>query len=610
MKIELLSPAKNLAYGREAINHGADAVYIGAPSYGARAAATNTIEDIENLVQYAHLYGCKVFTTVNTLLFDSELESAVAMIHRLYESGVDALIIQDLGLLECDLPPIELHASTQCHNNTVDRVKFMESIGMKRVILARETTLEQMKVIRNATHVDLEAFVHGALCVSYSGQCYLSQYLSQRSGNRGECSQPCRGRYDLLDGEGREILSNRHFLSLKDLNAAQHIRAMIDAGISSFKIEGRLKDMSYLKNITSYYRKQLDAYMDGHEPSSSGKTIISFNPDPFRTFNRGYTDYFLERRQPMASLMTQKSIGKQVGRVLSVDSKCFTVDGDEVFARGDGLCFFDDTNTLQGFLINEVRGKRLTPNRMPDLRPGTVLWRNHDHRFENILQGHTSERRIDVVLTFNSTQYGFSLAIRDSDGLEAVSQLKCEKNNSNNPSRTAVQIKEQLSKLGNTPFHAVNITDKTHGAYFLTPATLNSMRREAVDALINLRIEHFTIQPSPIIEKNPTLFPERELDYRANVVNEKACRFYQRHGAVVVERGVEQTHDYSGKALMTSKYCIRFELGCCKKGKDKGFVNSSVSIAPNTSLMLRNNNRLLKLEFDCDKCLMYVKPVN
>ena len=305
MTLELLAPAKNLEYGREAVNHGADALYIGAPAFGARAAATNTIEDIDQLVRYAHLYGSKVFATVNTLLFDDEIESAVQMIYRLYDFGVDALIIQDMGLLECDLPPIELHASTQCHNATIERVKFMERVGFKRVILARETSIEQMRAIRKDTTVDLEAFVHGALCVCYSGQCYMSQYLNSRSGNRGCCSQPCRSAYDLYDGNGRQLIKDRHLLSLKDFDASQQLGDMIYAGITSFKIEGRLKDLSYVKNVTAYYRQLLDSMMSGHTPASSGKSVFYFTPDMSRTFNRGYTDYFLRQRQPMASFDTQ-----------------------------------------------------------------------------------------------------------------------------------------------------------------------------------------------------------------------------------------------------------------------------------------------------------------
>ena len=349
-KIELLSPAKNLEFGREAINHGADALYIGAPAFGARAAATNTIEDIDALVNYAHLYGAKVYVTVNTLLYDSELDDAVKMIYQLYDAGVDALLIQDMGLWYCDLPPIALHASTQCHNASIERIKFMESTGFSRVVLARETSLEQMRAIHKATHLELEAFVHGALCVSYSGQCYMSQYLNNRSGNRGCCSQPCRSSYDLLTDDGRLLVKDRHLLSLRDFNASQHLESMIDAGIVSFKIEGRLKDLSYVKNITAYYRRLLDGILEGRQRASSGTTTFFFTPDPDRTFNRGYTDYFLRGRQPMANFATQKSMGKRVGEVTAVGRRSLTVDGTEPFANGDGLCYLDADNRLQGFL--------------------------------------------------------------------------------------------------------------------------------------------------------------------------------------------------------------------------------------------------------------------
>lgn len=365
MRLELLAPAKNLEYGREAVNHGADALYVGAPSFGARAAATNTISDLSELVRYSHMYGAKVFATVNTLLYDDEIDAAVEMIRGLYDIGIDALIIQDLGLLECDLPPIELHASTQCHNASVERIKFMEQVGFGRVILARETSLEQMRQIRQATTVELEAFIHGALCVCYSGQCYMSQYLNDRSGNRGCCSQPCRSSYDLLDGEGRLLVGDRHLLSLRDFNASQHIRSMIDAGVSSFKIEGRLKDLSYVKNVTAYYRQLLDGVMDGHVRASSGVSSFYFVPDVERTFNRGYTDYFLVDRKPMASFETQKSRGKYIGKVVAVGKNSLTIDGVEDFANGDGLCFVDAEGRLQGFLVNDVHGREVVPNRMP-----------------------------------------------------------------------------------------------------------------------------------------------------------------------------------------------------------------------------------------------------
>ena len=600
MKLELLSPAKNLEFGREAINHGADALYIGAPAFGARAAATNTLEDIEALVKYAHLYGCKVFATVNTLLFDNELEPAVKMIRQLYNIGVDALIIQDLGLLECDLPPIELHASTQCHNATVERVKFMESVGFKRVILARETSLEQMRALREATTVDLEAFVHGALCVSYSGQCYMSQYLTGRSGNRGCCSQPCRSTYDLVTADGRLLMKDRHLLSLRDFNASQQLSNMIDAGITSFKIEGRLKDLSYVKNITAYYRQLLDNLMEGHQKASSGRCTYTFTPDPDRTFNRGYTDYFLRGRQPMASFDTQKSLGKRIGKVTAIGRRTLTLDGTEPLANGDGLCYFDADHRLQGFLVNEVQGQTITPNQMPTLTVGTAIWRNNDVLFERRLQGHSADRRIGVDMRFRATDDGYSLELTDEDRLTITVGKTLDHIPSDNPDRNSQNIVRQLSKLGDTPFEAREVTDETHGSLFLPAAQLNQLRREAAEALTNRRIEHFRPADTPRVD-NGEPYPETVLDYRANVLNTKTETFYRRHGVQQVERGLEQTLDYDGKALMTTRYCLRYELGCClKKGKGE------MKIAPNDTLLLRNQGRQFRLEFDCRECLMRI----
>ena len=603
MKLELLSPAKNLDFGREAVNHGADALYIGAPSFGARAAATNSLEDIEALVRYAHVYGCKVFVTLNTLLFDDELEPAVKMAHQLYNIGVDALIVQDLGLLECDLPPVELHASTQCHNASLERIKFMEQVGFKRVILARETSLEQMRAIRQATSVDLESFVHGALCVSYSGQCYMSQYLSQRSGNRGCCSQPCRSAYDLVDAGGRVLLRDRHLLSLRDFNASQHLASMIDAGIMSFKIEGRLKDLDYVKNVTAHYRRLLDGLMEGHEPASSGKTVFFFEPDVEKTFNRGYTDYFLRERHPMASFSTQKSLGKYVGRVSSVGRYTLAVDGDAVFANGDGLCFIGSDGRLQGFAVNGVDGRTVTPSQMPDIKIGTPLWRNNDRQFERLLAGRTAERRIPVDMRFSATGRGFVLDVVDCDGIEASCSIEADRNQSDNPLRTSSLIVKQLSKLGGSPFEARSVVDATEGRYFLPASQLNDMRRTVVERLIEHRIKHFH-PADTAFEASGVQYPVAQLDYRANVVNAKAKAFYQRHGAQVLEMGLERTGDYDGKALMTTRYCLRYELGCCLTGKSRGARQAEIK--PGDELFLVNNGRRFRLEFDCKECLMRI----
>jgi putative protease len=613
MKLELLSPAKNLDFGREAINHGADALYIGAPAYGARAAATNTLEDIEALVNYAHLYGSKVFVTVNTLLFDHEIEPAVKLIHQLYNIGVDALLIQDLGLLECDLPPIELHASTQCHNASVERIKFLEQVGFRRVVLARETSLEQMQEIRQATRLDLEAFVHGALCVSYSGQCYMSQYLNSRSGNRGCCSQPCRSTYDLYDGEGRLLLKEKHLLSLRDFNASQQLENMIAAGISSFKIEGRLKDLSYVKNITAYYRQLLDNIMNKNFPlstfhfplskSSSGNCTYTFSPDPDRTFNRGYTDYFLRERQPMANFATQKSLGKLIGKVTSVGRNSLTISGTEPLANGDGLCYYDADGRLQGFLVNGVQDRTVTPNQIPDIKVGTTLWRNQDQRFEKQLQGKSAERKIGVEMLFSATPDGFVLQLTDEEGLSVTHSIVAEQQEARNSGGAENPIVKQLSKLGNTPFVATAIVDETQGRYFLPAGTLNQLRREAVEQLVALRIAHHRPADCPRSDSGVP-YPTPTLDYRANVINDKAEAFYKHHGVKEIERGLEQTEDYDNKALMTTKYCLRYELGCCLQGKNSS--KPQLDIKPTATLLLRNNDRRFRLQFDCRNCQMLI----
>ena len=605
MKLELLSPAKNLEFGREAVNHGADALYIGAPAFGARAAATNTIEDIEQLVNYAHLYGSKVFATVNTILFDNELDDAVKMIRQLYNIGVDALIVQDFGLLECDLPPIELHASTQCHNNTPERIKLMEQAGFKRAILARETSTEEMKAIREATHVDLEAFVHGALCVSYSGQCYMSQFLTGRSGNRGCCSQPCRSSYDLYTADGRLLIKEKHLLSLKDFDASKHIGSMIDAGITSFKIEGRLKDLSYVKNITAYYRQLLDNLMDEErEPASSGRCTFSFTPDPERTFNRGYTDYFLKERQPMASFDTQKSIGKPIGEVTTIGRYTLSISGAEPLANGDGLCFFNNEGHLEGFNVNRVEGRTVTPNTMPTIKIGTKVWRNNDQQFEKQLEKPSAERKIKVEMLFCATRRGFTLDLKDEDGVTATAGLKSEHMPAQSQIKSTNLIVKQLSKTGNTPFEILKVVDATEGQYFIPALQLNDMRRRAIEILIDNRIKHFRPEDTPKPLPSPTLQMPESVDYRANIVNQKAETFYKKHGTKEIERGVEQTGDYDDKILMTTRYCLRYELGCCLQGKNTH--KPRVNLAHSEGLVLRNNDNRFRLEFDCKECQMHI----
>lgn len=612
MQLELLSPAKNYEQGCEAVNHGADAVYIGPASFGARVAAGNDIADIERLAHYAHLYRAKVFATVNTVLFDNEIEDAVKLIHQLYNAGVDALIMQDLGLLECDLPPIELHASTQTHNATVERVKFMEQVGFKRVILARETSLETMREMRRQTSVDLEAFVQGALCVSYSGQCYMSQYLSERSGNRGCCGQPCRSKYDLYDREGNLLRRGEHLLSLKDFSAARQLQNMVDAGISSFKIEGRLKDMGYVKNVTAYYRQLLDSIMQGRtdvEPASSGRCEFFFVPDLDKTFNRGFTDYFLRERKPMATRSTQKSLGKKLGSVVRVDGNSITVKSREQLTAGDGLCFFNTRGELEGFFVNHVQGNVFQPNRMPEgLVVGAELWRNNDQAFEKQLSGKTCVRKVDVALVLEETDDGLRLRLTDSDGVAAAADCICAKELAQNESRAREQIEKQLGKMGDTVFSASTIDNQCSQVYFVPAAVLNDLRRRGVSALEEARLRHHLSQrggSASLAERQANSQPyfEQEVDYRANVVNEKSRQFYERHGAAVAEYGLEKSQDYESKALMTTKYCIRYELGGCLMGRNK---NAAEQALPQGELYLRNNKNWFRLEFDCKNCQMKV----
>lgn len=621
-KLELLAPAKNMEQGIAAINHGADAVYIGASAFGARVAAGNSLQEIELLVSYAHCYGAKVFATVNTLLFDSEIDDAVRLLHKLYDIGVDAAIIQDLGLLECDIPPIELHASTQTHNAALERVKFMEQVGFKRVILARETSLEQMKAFREETSVELEAFVQGALCVSYSGQCYMSQYLNQRSGNRGCCGQPCRSAYDLYNAQGALLRRGEHLLSLKDFSASQHIQSMIDAGITSFKIEGRLKDMSYVKNVTAFYRQLLDNVMEERndcQPASSGKCSFFFTPDLEKTFNRGFTDYFLLQRNPMATMSTQKSIGKKFGQVSKIERSSLTIKSREQLTPGDGLCFFNAKGELEGFFVNHVRGNAIQPNRMPaEIVVGTAVWRNNDFSFEKQLQGKSAERKIDVDIILSELDNGgFQLEIKDDEGCSGFSYVEdCERSAANNPVKAEEQIQKQLGKLGDTPFVARSIQNKCSKIYFIPASVLNELRRQAAEHFKDARCSHFS--PRSLVcslnnptdeqwhfEKNDAPYFTDTLDYRANIINQKSEQFYRHHGIKSLEHGLEETHDYSGKALMTTKYCLRYELGCCKKKKPQQWDVKQPSLYEDT-LYLRNNRNWFHLEFDCKNCQMKV----
>jgi putative protease len=604
-KIELLSPAKNLELGKAAINCGADAVYIGASKFGARSAAVNSLAEIEMLVKYAHRYFAKTYVTLNTLLFDNELDEALKLIYQLWSAGVDALIIQDMGLLELDLPPIPIFASTQTNNTTWQKVEFLENVGVQRVILARELSIEQIAEIRKHTKVDLESFIHGAICVCYSGQCYLSQELTGRSGNRGECAQPCRWDFTLRDSKGKTLKQNQHLLSIKDLNLTNHLESLIDAGISSFKIEGRLKDIAYVKNVTGWYRQRLDSIIEKQDgktiKASSGKTIFNFDPDPERTFNRGYTDYFINsKKQEMASFATQKSIGKFIGVVQKVEGKKLVIDTSEIILNGDGFCFIDEDGILKGFKVNIAQGNHIYPNEMPILDKGTKLFRNHDQKFEQLLEKQDTERKIDIHFFLAETQDGLKLSATDEDGVEVSVECYIEKEKANNEVKAKESIIQALSKTGNTIFSVVNIELDFSNLLFIKTLVLNDLRRKCND-LLETKRNSLCERNTFSIEKNNFPYPEKHLDYRANILNQKAVEFYKRHGVITIEMGFESSSSNANKTLMTTRYCLKYELKECP------IFQTGTGVNKEKTLLLESGNNSLLLEFDCKNCEMIVK---
>ena len=605
-KIELLLPAKDLSTGKTAINHGADAVYIGASAFGARQAAGNSLQDLESLVQYAHLYGSKVHVTVNTVLFDNELEGARKLLWDLYNIGVDAVLIQDLGLLKLDIPPIALHASTQCHNHNLERILFLEKLGFTRAVLARETDLETIQQIHHQTNIELEAFVHGALCVCYSGQCYISRMMTGRSGNRGECAQICRTRFDLQDANGKTLIHNKHLLSLKDMCRVDYLEEMMKAGIVSFKVEGRLKNESYVKNVTAFYRQKLDDILNGHPENQrigSGSTRFFFTPDLHKTFNREYTSYYIDGyRDPvgsMSSFDTPKAIGEPIGTLEQINGKYLfeaTANSQQPIANGDGLCFINADGELEGFLVNGVEGDRIIPQKPLSRFQKVKLYRNIDKNFEKILSGKTAERKIAVDILFEEITSGVRLTLTDEDGCKVSVAERIEMVAAQQPEKMAGTLRTALSKLGGTPFEARTVTIPKCTA-FLRAGYINELKSKAVEQLIATRIAHFRPQDTPLHYSPTPLF--QKADYLRNITNEAHKAVYGDFGATDIEYGLDKTEDYAGKAVMTCKYCLRYELGWCHRRIDG-------SKAPNDPLFLVSGKRRFRLEFDCGKCEMKV----
>ncbi len=606
-KLELMAPAKNADFGIEAIRHGADAVYIGGPAFGARHTAGNSIEDITRLCEFAHKYHAQVFVTINTILLDDELEEARRLIWAVYEAGADAIIVQDLGLLELDLPPIALHASTQMDNRVPAKVAFLEHVGFSQVVLARELSLSQIRAVAAETKMRLEFFIHGALCVAYSGQCYISEAYTDRSANRGECSQQCRMPGNLKTRQGDIIASNDHMLSLKDNNQTDNLEALIDAGIRSFKIEGRLKDLSYVKNVTAHYRQQLDAIMARRpefEPSSHGRCSYSFTPDPDKSFNRGKTDYFVnERKADIGDFRTPKYLGIEVGKVSKIGKDFIQVDSDTEFHNGDGLGFFAanyqkarlSDDKLTGFRVNRAEGNTLYLKNMPkDLYVGATLYRNKDQAFEALLAKESAERTLLVDFSLSNTQTGLALTAADRHGHQATVTADFEKQQAKDIGRNRESLGKHLAKLGNTDFRLGQVDLGDAEAVFVPASIINGLRRDAVAALDEARIQGYQ-RPTPWIRDDSARFPQRSLTYLGNVANQKAKDFYTRHGVVSIRDAYEVRPVKGDAPLMITKHCIRYSYNMCPKEVP------GIKAEP---LEMELGGKQFKLVFDCHKCEM------
>jgi len=635
-KLELLAPAKTGEFGIEAINHGADAVYIGGPAFGARANAGNDITDIARLAEHAHRYDARVLVALNTILHDNELEAARRVAWEVWNAGADALIVQDMGLLEVDLPPIELHASTQCDIRTVEKAKFLGQVGFSQMVLARELGLKQIREIRDATAADdvtLEFFIHGALCVAFSGQCYISHAHTERSANRGDCSQDCRLPYTLTDDQGRVVAFEKHLLSMKDNNQTTNLEALIDAGIRSFKIEGRYKDLGYVKNITGHYRRQLDRIMEKlalqatdlpprlppHLPplraASSGRTTLFFVPNPDKTFHRGTTDYFVnERKTDIGAFDSPKFVGLPIGTVTRIGAGWFEMevtDANDSLANGDGLNYMHKREVI-GVPVNIAERKgdvwRIEPNvevsQLPGFRPGTAISRNGDHAWELALTRKSAERRIAVDMNLEETADGFVLMLSDENGITAAAHLVADKAPATNPEKTEAALRENLGKLGATLFAARHVDLKLTQPWFIPASAVNGLRREAVAALEAARAAAYS-RPlrKPAVEP-PVPYPEESLSYLANIYNDKARQFYSRHGVSLMDAAFEAHEEDGEVSLMVTKHCLRFSFNLCpKQAKGVTGVQGQVRAEPMT---LVSGGEKYTLRFDCRPCEMHV----
>jgi len=596
-EIELLAPAKNLKTGIAAINAGADAIYIGASKFGARSAAGNPLEEIGELIDYAHKFKVKVYVTLNTILYDSELKEANDLIWKLYDLKADGLIIQDMGILEMDLPPIPLIASTQTDNYSLERIKFLEDIGFRRVILARELSLSQIKEIRKNTSLELESFVHGALCVSFSGRCYLSSYLSGRSANRGECIQACRLPYTLIDGDNKVIAKNKPLLCLKDFNLSNNIEDMIEAGITSFKIEGRLKEEDYVSNVVAFYNNRLNEVISKRKDlkrSSLGVISLDFEPDLEKTFNRTYTTYFLNGRQGDILSFSPKSVGKPLGKVREIFDEYFILNSDVEVNNGDGLCFFDKDNNLMGSNVNIVSGKKIFLNNMAGVEKEQNIYRNIDNKFIRSIK---AERKIPLIFKFKEEKGGFSLIAEDEDGNEGISKIKIEKKKAEKKEKAVENIVNQLVKLGETIYKAEKIEIEWEEPYFIPMSQINEMRRKVIEDISLERKNNYKREDFKI-KKNKTPFIAKDISYEWNVSNKLAEQFYRNHGVANIEPAFEIK---KANKVMTTKHCLKHYFGFCSKDGKK---------VKEPLYLINEKGQKFLLKFDCTKCQMEIHIVD
>ncbi|MFB0962490.1 MAG: U32 family peptidase [Pseudomonas sp.] len=620
--LELLSPARDAMIAKEAILHGADAVYIGGPSFGARHNATNSLSDIAGLVEFAHLFHAKVFVTINTILHDDELEPAQQLICQLYEAGVDAVIVQDLGVMEMDLPPIELHASTQTDIRTLEKAKFLSQVGFSQLVLARELNLQEIREISQNVDAAIEFFIHGALCVAFSGQCNISHAQTGRSANRGDCSQACRLPYTLKDDQGRVVAYDKHLLSMKDNNQSANLRDLVDAGVRSFKIEGRYKDMTYVKNITAYYRQQLDEILLQRPElarSSSGFTEHFFAPDPDKTFHRGSTDYFVtDRKIDIGAFDSPKFIGLPVGEILGIGRNDISVQTTEPLANGDGLNVLYKREVV-GFRANTVqqvceyeqdgqviRQYRVVPNDMraelKELRPPYPLNRNMDHNWQQALQKKSAERRVLVDWQLQLDEQQLTLTATSEEGVSVTVQQAGPFTVASDAQQAIAQSKDTLSKLGTTIYHAQNIHVQAEQAWFVPNSQLKALRRDAIAALTAARVAAHPKGFRKPVSDPPPVYPESHLTFLANVYNEKARAFYHRFGVQLIDAAYE-AHEEAGEVpVMITKHCLRFSFNLCPK-QAKGVTGVRTKVS---DMQLIHGDEVLTLKFDCKPCEMHI----